>query len=331
SVAYVRPTRLLSNVGGVPVLPHTSQAAILSPSCRLYHAFTQMASRRARNVKKFTLFQRGFRPNRGIQEDRRVVIRPFRDSLPPGNTGGLLGPFAFTAFPHYEKEMGFRQHMNAMWNNLSDGQKMVMGIIFLNVVVFLAWKNPHLHPVLMRYFACMPGNPSVSMLLSAFSHYNLWHIAANMYVLWSFATVSLNLFGREQWLAVYLSAAALSSLASMTNKVIRRMPLSPSLGASGAIMCLLGAVCVKFPDARLSIAFVGEFFPHSFSADSALKFIVALDAVGLFMGWKVFDHAAHLGGVLFGIWYATYGHKLIWGNRETIMKRWHEIRGRPAE
>jgi membrane associated rhomboid family serine protease len=44
------------------------------------------------------------------------------------------------------------------------------------------------------------------MVLSAFSHFNLWHIAANMYVLWSFTQVSLNLFGKEQWLAVYLSS-----------------------------------------------------------------------------------------------------------------------------
>lgn len=55
-------------------------------------------------------------------------------------------------------------------------------------------------------FLYISGNPSVSMVLSAFSHYNFWHIAANMYVLWSFASISLSLFGREQWLAVYVSS-----------------------------------------------------------------------------------------------------------------------------
>lgn len=310
------------------------------------------------------MFQRGFRSRQ--EKDNYEAEHPFGSS-PGGGELGLLRPFVFTVFVcgssfvgamvwQYEtlrtkaeevmkglersmgklfegvqmqKEIGFREHMNAMWNNMSDGQKMVAGIIFCNVLVFLAWKNPNLHPMLMRYFASMPGNPSLSMLLSSFSHYNLWHIAANMYVLWSFASVSLNLFGREQWLAVYVSAATISSLASMTNKILRRLPATPSLGASGAIMCLLGAVCVTHPDARLSIAFVGELFPHSFSASSALKFIVTLDAVGLLLGWRVFDHAAHLGGVLFGIWYATYGHKMIWGQREAIMKRWHELRGKP--
>ena len=33
-------------------------------------------------------------------------------------------------------------------------------------------------------------------------------------------------------------------------------------------MAVLGAVCVKNPDARLSVAFVSSIYPHSFSADS---------------------------------------------------------------
>lgn len=37
---------------------------------------------------------------------------------------------------------------------------------------------------------------------------------------------------------------------------------------SGAIMAILGMVCSQFPNAQLSIAFVGDIFPHSFSADS---------------------------------------------------------------
>lgn len=35
--------------------------------------------------------------------------------------------------------------------------------------------------------------------------------------------------------------------------------------------------------------------------NQALKAIVALDTAGLIMGWRFFDHAAHLGGALFGM------------------------------
>lgn len=33
----------------------------------------------------------------------------------------------------------------------------------------------------------------------------------------------------------------------------------------------------------------------------ALKAIVAMDTAGVVLGWKFFDHAAHLGGALFGV------------------------------
>lgn len=44
------------------------------------------------------------------------------------------------------------------------------------------------------------------MILSSFSHFSLLHMAANMYVLWSFSTSAVSMLGREQFMAVYLSA-----------------------------------------------------------------------------------------------------------------------------
>lgn len=44
------------------------------------------------------------------------------------------------------------------------------------------------------------------MLLSTFSHFSLFHMAANMYVLWSFSSSIVSLLGCEQFIAVYLSA-----------------------------------------------------------------------------------------------------------------------------
>ncbi|KAG7163430.1 Presenilins-associated rhomboid-like protein-like [Homarus americanus] len=58
----------------------------------------------------------------------------------------------------------------------------------------------------------------------------------------------------------------------------------------------------------------------------ALKGVMCLDAVGMALGWRMFDHAAHLGGALFGLIYASYGPKYIWGNTQHIKKKWHDIR-----
>lgn len=48
-----------------------------------------------------------------------------------------------------------------MWNKLSDGQKMVAGIIACNFLVFLAWKSPQIQPFLLRYFVSVPGEGHV--------------------------------------------------------------------------------------------------------------------------------------------------------------------------
>ncbi|XP_048249023.1 presenilins-associated rhomboid-like protein, mitochondrial [Haliotis rufescens] len=237
-----------------------------------------------------------------------------------GNTKNLDAALA--------KSFGFRAHLNSLWNNFSPGQKVVSGLVASNVCVFLLWRIPALAPFLMKYFSSAPGRPLPSMILSAFSHYSFLHLAANMYVLWSFSSISLNLFGKEQLSAVYLSAAAVSSFTSMVHKVIRGRPV-PSLGASGALMAVLGAVCLSYPDARLSIAFLGEIVPHSFSASNALTGIIVLDVVGLVLGWRMFDHAAHLGGMLFGLWYTHYGREVVWRRRQAVMKFWHDVRGKP--
>jgi len=56
--------------------------------------------------------------------------------------------------------------------------------------------------------------------------------------------------------------------------------------------------------------------------------IIGLDLMGLVLGWRMFDHAAHLGGSIFGIWYAQYGEKLIWQRRQAVVKKWKELTGR---
>ncbi|XP_065732343.1 presenilin-associated rhomboid-like protein, mitochondrial isoform X4 [Phocoena phocoena] len=139
-----------------------------------------------------------------------------------------------------QKEGDFRKEINKWWNNLSDGQRTVTGIIAANVFVFCLWRVPSLQRTMIRYFTSSPASSVISNFVS--------------YV----CKVATGRYG-------------------------------PSLGA-------------------------------------ALKAIIAVDTAGMILGWKFFDHAAHLGGALFGIWYITYGHELIWKNREPLVKIWHEMR-----
>ena len=41
--------------------------------------------------------------------------------------------------------------------------------------------------------------------------------------------------------------------------------------------------------------------------------MMCIDAAGMVMGWKFFDHAAHLSGILYGIFWCHIG-KLHWAS-----------------
>lgn len=68
------------------------------------------------------------------------------------------------------------------------------------------------------------------MVLSTFSHYSIFHLAANMYVLHSFSTIAVAALGKEQFLAVYLSSGVIASFASHVYKTMLGVP-GLSLGA----------------------------------------------------------------------------------------------------
>lgn len=219
---------------------------------------------------------------------------------------------------------GWRGEMEAWWRKLHEGEKIFVPICFLNVIVFLAWRVPALQKTMVRYFCANPASKAScwSMILSTFSHYSIFHLAANMYVLHSFSAIAVSSLGREQFLALYLSSGVISSFASHLYKAVFNAP-GLSLGASGAIMGVLGFVCTQYPDIKLSIIFLPMI---TFTAGMAIKGIMALDLTGCCLGWRYFDHAAHLGGALFGIFWQVWGNANIWKKREPLLTLWHSFR-----
>lgn len=222
-----------------------------------------------------------------------------------------------------KKSFKIRQQLNKWWNSLHSGEKTAVAIIALNIGIFLLWKIPAFQLSMTKWFTSTPlSGLSLPMLLSCFSHIETWHLACNMVVLWSFSPVIHEMMGREQFLAFFISGGLVSAYFSHIFKLITRSYV-PSLGASGCLLAVLGAVCVSNPDARLSILFLPFF---SFSASKALIGLVTFDLAGLLFRWKLFDHAAHLGGIIFGSWYVLSGHKYLWDKRQVILRKWHEFR-----
>ncbi|CAK5036703.1 unnamed protein product [Meloidogyne enterolobii] len=188
---------------------------------------------------------------------------------------------------------------------------LIATLIATNVAVFALWRFSKFSKFMSLFFTngfaskllCLP------MLLSVFSHSHSLHMFANMYVLNSFSNATLQFLGKEEFLAFYLTGGVFASLVSLFVKSFTKS-LLPSLGASGAIAALIGYVCIVASDAKISILFLPQF---QFSAGNALigilLFETAMLFVGVFTKFRLFDNAAHLGGLLFGIWYAERGEE----------------------
>ncbi len=208
-------------------------------------------------------------------------------------------------------DSGVRQRENPM-----DRRSIAVPVIIaINVVVFLAWQAARVDPSLEQVMA---ANFLVStthllhgywwtLITSAFSHIEFWHIALNMFVLWSFGTILEKLWGIRVFVVFYMVAAVVASASHcLVSSLVMGNPDINALGASGAVSGLLLAFALMFPHHKILVfgvipvpALVG-----------ALAF-VAIDVWGLFAqsrgGGLPIGHGAHLGGAICGlVFWASY-------------------------
>ncbi|KAL5240085.1 hypothetical protein ACI65C_007495 [Semiaphis heraclei] len=195
------------------------------------------------------------------------------------------------------------------FNKLQPSEKVFGAILLLNAVVFLAWQVPQWQHIMIKYFmtdALARKIPVSSLLLCAFSHSSPVHFCFNMYALHTFCRGVIQPWGEmgpEEFTAMYLSGCVVSSLASIIFRRSLKFP-GKSLGASGAILSVVGYFSLSNPDQKLGIIFLPTI---QFDAIDALFGIISLDIAGLLFKWQMFDHAAHLGGTLFGIMFIIGG------------------------
>lgn len=123
-----------------------------------------------------------------------------------------------------------------------------------------------------------------------FLHGGLIHIAFNMWCLWDLGALAESLYGRWTFAAIYFLTGIAAGVAS-----VGWNPLSLSIGASGAIFGIAGALAASF--------YLGEFSMPRIAIQGTLRslifFIVFNVAFGsMFAG---VDNAAHIGGLVSGL------------------------------
>jgi rhomboid protease GluP len=122
-----------------------------------------------------------------------------------------------------------------------------------------------------------------------FVHFNLLHLALNMWALWNVGRLSERLFGRGTLLFVYVAAGILASLSS-----IAWNPSLSSVGASGAIFGVFGAFLAFLSRQRRQIPSV-IVRKHWISTLAFVLFNLVSGAIQ-----PGIDNAAHVGGLLSG-------------------------------
>lgn len=181
-------------------------------------------------------------------------------------------------------------------------------IIGLNVMVFLGWQAssfaPDLRPSMMANFLVSTAHVTHgyvwTLVTAAFSHNELWHLAINMFVLWSFGTVLERLWGTRVFVIFYLVAAVVASISHcLVSSILMGNGNIPALGASGAVSGLLLAYALYFPRHKILL-----FGIVPVPALAGVLAFVGIDLWGLLAqsrgGGLPIGHGAHLGGALAG-------------------------------
>src|ERR1700722_546256 len=128
------------------------------------------------------------------------------------------------------------------------------------------------------------------LLTNVFVHGGLLHIAFNMWCLWNLGALCESLYGRWTYAAIYLICGLGASLASAAWH-----PYVPSVGASGAIFGLAGALIAAFK--------LGEFSVPRSALSGTLRSLGAFVVYNLIFGFIIpgIDNAAHIGGLITGL------------------------------
>ncbi len=165
-------------------------------------------------------------------------------------------------------------------------------LLGLNLAVFLAVQirgNPLLFELVMlgqwpqvAPFEGVAEGQWYRLLSSAFTHQAYWHIGMNMLALWVLGPQVEAALGRARFLALYLLAA----LGGGTLTYVVADPLQDSLGASGAVFGLFGAMVVLVRRLKYDMR--------------PILILLAINLVFTFT-WPNIAWEAHVGGLVVGL------------------------------
>ncbi len=143
------------------------------------------------------------------------------------------------------------------------------------------------------------------LLTSMFMHGSLFHIFINMYILFIFGTLIERRVGTRRFLFIYSLSGILASLGFVLFQELVLGTSGMAVGASGAIMGIIGLTIILMPDLRVLLFF---FIPMTLRTAGII--FVLFEIFGLIytkLGGSIgIANSAHLVGLVCGFIYGYY-------------------------
>ncbi len=148
---------------------------------------------------------------------------------------------------------------------------------------------------LFRPHWLLPRRQYLTPITSAFLHADLPHLLFNAFTFWAFAFALERSIGTPKFLTLYVFGLLVSDLGTWVKQ--RHNPTYQSLGASGAILAVLFASILYFPQSSIFILPIPVPIPAPLFALAylAYSYYASRQSSGRI------NHDAHLGGALAGI------------------------------
>jgi membrane associated rhomboid family serine protease len=156
-----------------------------------------------------------------------------------------------------------------------------------------------------------------------FLHGGIWHLLLNMFTLWMFGVQLEQDWGTRQFLKYYFICGIGAGICILlVNGAIGAYTI-PTIGASGAIMGLLMAFGVLYPNQRVLMDFL---FP--IKAKYLVLIYVLVELWASFGPNTGISSVAHLGGMLVGYGYLKSGRSWRWPDWQSAYHEWRQRRAR---
>ena len=143
-----------------------------------------------------------------------------------------------------------------------------------------------------------PGYFRPSQLVGAmFVHAGWMHLLGNMFFLWLFGNAVNARLSHLGFLGIYFGTGIFANIVSL----LLGPPIA-SLGASGAIMGIMGAFLILYPlnEARCVYVFIIKVGEKYLACYWVVLFFLIIDLLGLLNGGGSIDHLAHISGLFAG-------------------------------